>query len=92
MNCALFSVAQMNEADRLAAADGTPGVLLMQRAGDAVAEEVERRFTPRPVTVLCGPGNNGGDGFAAAAALARSGWPTSVALLGELEGLRGDAL
>jgi hydroxyethylthiazole kinase-like uncharacterized protein yjeF len=92
VNCALFSVAQMNEADRLAAADGTPGVLLMQRAGDAVAEEVERRFTPRPVTVLCGPGNNGGDGFAAAAALARSGWPTSVALLGELEGLRGDAL
>ena len=81
----------MNEADRLAIAAGTPGTLLMQRAGEAVAREVERRFTRRPVTVLCGPGNNGGDGFVAAVALAQSGWPVRVALLGEVANLRGDA-
>ncbi|MGO9931779.1 MAG: NAD(P)H-hydrate dehydratase [Steroidobacteraceae bacterium] len=91
MNCALISVAQMNEADRLAAAAGTPGSLLMQNAGEAVARELERRWTPRPVAVLCGPGNNGGDGFVAAIALQRSGWPVRVALLGCVQSLRGDA-
>jgi hydroxyethylthiazole kinase-like uncharacterized protein yjeF len=92
VNCALLSVAQMSEADRLTMAAGTPGSLLMQRAGEAVAREVARRWTrPRPITVLCGPGNNGGDGFVAAIALAQSGWPVRVALLGELRTLRGDA-
>lgn len=82
----------MNEVDRLAIAAGTPGVLLMQRAGEAVAKEVERRFSPRPATVLCGPGNNGGDGFVVAALLERRGWPIRIALLGDIEALRGDAL
>jgi hydroxyethylthiazole kinase-like uncharacterized protein yjeF len=92
VNCALLSVAQMSEADRLTMAAGTPGSLLMQRAGEAVAREVAQRWTrPRPITVLCGPGNNGGDGFVAAIALAQSGWPVRVALLGELRTLRGDA-
>jgi len=92
MSCVVLSVAQMAEADRLTMSAGTPGVLLMQRAGEAVAREIERRFTPRPVSVLCGPGNNGGDGFVVAAALAQSGWPVRIALLGNLESLRGDAL
>ncbi len=91
MNCELLSVAQMNEADRLTMAAGTPGALLMQQAGEAVAREITRRWTPRPVTVLCGPGNNGGDGFVVAVALAQSGWPVRVALLGPKQALRGDA-
>ena len=70
---------------------GTPGALLMQRAGESVAREVVHRWTPRPVTVLCGPGNNGGDGFVVAIALAEARWPVRVALLGEIEALRGDA-
>jgi ADP-dependent NAD(P)H-hydrate dehydratase / NAD(P)H-hydrate epimerase len=82
----------MAEADRLAMAAGTAGTLLMQNAGEAVAREIKRRFTPRAVSVVCGPGNNGGDGFVAAAALAQSGWPVRVALLGDVETLRGDAL
>jgi len=82
----------MAEADRLAMMGGTPGTLLMQNAGEAVAREIARRYTPRAVSVLCGPGNNGGDGFVAAAALAQSGWPVRVALLGDAETLRGDAL
>jgi ADP-dependent NAD(P)H-hydrate dehydratase / NAD(P)H-hydrate epimerase len=92
MISAVLRVEQMAEADRLAMMGGTPGTLLMQNAGEAVAREIERRFTPRPVSVLCGPGNNGGDGFVAAAALAQSGWPVRVALLGDAEALRGDAL
>ena len=91
MKSALFSVAQMNAADRLSMAAGTPGTLLMQHAGDAVAREIEQRFTPRPVSILCGPGNNGGDGFVVAAKLAQAGWPVRVALLGSIETLRGDA-
>jgi ADP-dependent NAD(P)H-hydrate dehydratase / NAD(P)H-hydrate epimerase len=91
VNRALLSVAQMNEADRLTMAAGTPGVLLMQRAGEAVAREIERRFMPRPVSILCGPGNNGGDGFVVAAKLAQSGWPVRVALLGSVDALPPDA-
>jgi NAD(P)H-hydrate epimerase len=88
---ALLSVAQMTEADRAAIAAGTPGSLLMQNAGNAVAREITRRWSPRPVSVLCGPGNNGGDGFVVALSLAQAGWPVRVALLGRKEILRGDA-
>jgi ADP-dependent NAD(P)H-hydrate dehydratase / NAD(P)H-hydrate epimerase len=91
VNSALLSVSQMNEADRLTIVAGTPGVLLMQHAGEAVAREIERRYLPRPVSVLCGPGNNGGDGFVVAAKLAQSGWPVRVALLGSIEALPADA-
>jgi ADP-dependent NAD(P)H-hydrate dehydratase / NAD(P)H-hydrate epimerase len=91
MNCALLKVAQMEQADRLTIAAGTPGSTLMQRAGEAVAREIECRFSPRPVTILCGPGNNGGDGFVVARELAESGWPVRVALYGKVQELRGDA-
>ncbi|MGC2032961.1 MAG: NAD(P)H-hydrate epimerase, partial [Steroidobacteraceae bacterium] len=88
---ALLSVAQMTEADRAAIAAGVPGSVLMQNAGEAVAREITRRWSPRAVTVLCGPGNNGGDGFVVAVALAQAGWPVRVATLGHRENLRGDA-
>jgi hydroxyethylthiazole kinase-like uncharacterized protein yjeF len=88
---ALLSVAQMTEADAAAVAAGVPGSVLMQNAGAAVVREITRRWTPRAVTVLCGPGNNGGDGFVVAVALAHAGWPVRVALLGAREDLRGDA-
>src|SRR5258706_12830460 len=81
----------MTEADHAAIGAGTPGATLMQNAGNAVARELTRRWSPRPVTVLCGPGNNGGDGFVAATALAQAGWPVRVALLGRRQDLRGDA-
>jgi len=91
LESALLSVAQMNAADRATIAGGTPGSVLMQRAGEAVAREIIRRWPPRPTTVLCGPGNNGGDGFVAAIALAQAGWPVRIALLGQRQELRGDA-
>jgi ADP-dependent NAD(P)H-hydrate dehydratase / NAD(P)H-hydrate epimerase len=91
LETALLSVAQMTEADRATIAAGTPGAVLMRNAGNAVAREIIRRWPPRPVTVLCGPGNNGGDGFVVASVLAQSGWPVRLALLGQTHDLRGDA-
>jgi NAD(P)H-hydrate epimerase len=88
---ALLRVAQMEEADRLTVEGGTPGIELMQNAGSAVAREIARRWSPRPTVVLCGPGNNGGDGFVVARVLAAAGWPVRLALAGSMQALRGDA-
>jgi NAD(P)H-hydrate epimerase len=88
---ALLDARQMGEADRLTVAAGASVGQLMDHAGRSVAEEVVRRFSPRPVTVLCGPGNNGGDGFVAARYLLQAGWKVRVALLGSRERLTGAA-
>ena len=88
---ALLTVAQMANADRLTVTAGTPIITLMERAGKAVACEVTERWSVRPILVLCGPGNNGGDGFVAAGALADAGWPVRVALLGPHGRLTGAA-
>jgi ADP-dependent NAD(P)H-hydrate dehydratase / NAD(P)H-hydrate epimerase len=87
----ILTVAQMGEADRRTIEAGTPGFVLMQRAGAAVAEALQARWSPRKTVVLCGPGNNGGDGFVVAKALADKGWEVAVALDGEPGALRGDA-
>ena len=77
--------------DRHAAENGVSGESLMAEAGRAVADAIRGRWAPRPALILCGPGNNGGDGFVCAAALREAGWPVRVALLGDPDGLRGDA-
>jgi NAD(P)H-hydrate epimerase len=87
----LLTVAETYRADALAAASGVPGLDLMEAAGEAVAREIRRRWRPRPVVVLCGPGNNGGDGFVVARRLADAGWPVRVGLLGGRESPKGDA-
>ncbi|HEX7887038.1 MAG TPA: NAD(P)H-hydrate dehydratase [Phenylobacterium sp.] len=79
----ILTVAEMAAADRAAIAAGTPGVVLMERAGQAVADAVVQRFRPQPALVLCGPGNNGGDGYVAARLLKQRGWPVEVRALGE---------
>ena len=88
---ALLTTRQMAEADRLSVVSGLSVIDLMDHAGSAVAREIGRRWTARPVIVLCGPGNNGGDGFVAARRLVEAGWPVRVALLGPRENLKGAA-
>lgn len=88
---ALISVAEMYLADAYAVDHGVAGLTLMENAGRALAEEIVKRWTSCRVVVLCGPGNNGGDGFVAARYLAAAGFAVRVALLGRREALTGDA-
>ena len=88
---ALLTPLQMGDADRVTKASGIDGFRLMEAAGSAVAVAVGARWPMRPVTVLCGPGNNGGDGFVAARHLEAAGWPVQLALLGSRDKLSGEA-
>ena len=88
---ALLGVRQMAEADLLSVDAGISSFDLMANAGAAVAHAIISRWTSRPLLVLCGPGNNGGDGFVAAQLLAEAGWPVRVAMLGSREQLKGEA-
>lgn len=88
---AVLTLQEMYAADRAAMAAGIPGEALMEAAGCAVAREIRRRWRRCRVAVLCGPGNNGGDGFVIARHLRRRGWPVKLALLGERARLKGDA-
>lgn len=87
----LLTTAEMAASDRAAIDAGTPGVELMEAAGWQVARLVRQHYKPRKTLILCGPGNNGGDGFAAARLLTRWGWPVTVGQLGDRNNLRGDA-
>lgn len=89
----LLTTAEAGQADRLAAEAGVATISLMERAGQAVAEVALGmvRGPDRRVAVLCGPGNNGGDGFVAARHLRDKGWDVRLFLLGDREALKGDA-
>ena len=87
----LLTPAQMAEADRLAVAAGVPSLQLMEAARRAVGDAFSRRFAPTETLVLCGPGNNGGDGYVVARLLARRGFAIRVAQFGDRGRLRGDA-
>jgi hydroxyethylthiazole kinase-like uncharacterized protein yjeF len=87
----VLTTAEMERADRLTIAAGTPGFALMLSAGQAVAEAAMDVVEEGPIVVVAGRGNNGGDGFVAAAELAARGREVSVILLCERDSLQGDA-
>ena len=78
----ILTAAEMLAAERSAMAQGETVETLMDRAGRAVAEAVWRFGGGRPVLILCGPGNNGGDGYVAARYLAKRGVDVRVAAFG----------
>ena len=79
----VLTTSEMERADRLTMAAGTPGFALMLSAGQAVAEAAMELVEEGPIVVVAGSGNNGGDGFVAAAELAARGREVSVILLGD---------
>jgi hydroxyethylthiazole kinase-like uncharacterized protein yjeF len=88
----LLTAEEMGRADRLAMDGGVPGATLMENAGRAVAEEVARRYPDQEtVVVLCGPGNNGGDGFVAARHLEQRGYKVRLGFDGDAARLPADA-
>jgi NAD(P)H-hydrate epimerase len=90
----LVTASQMRELDRLAMERGIIGAVLMENAGRAVAREVEAIVAARgrsTVHIVCGTGNNGGDGFVAARHLAIRGIRTVLTVAGDPERTVGDA-
>jgi hydroxyethylthiazole kinase-like uncharacterized protein yjeF len=77
----LLTPDDMAKVDAAAPGLGVPGTTLMANAGRAVARAIQARFRPCRTLVLCGPGNNGGDGYVVARMLAQQGWPITVAAL-----------
>lgn len=93
MNDFFLSREQVRELDRRAIEEyGVPGIVLMENAGRGCAELLMRLNPERlPTVILCGPGNNGGDGFVIARHLDNARWPIEVWAFVEPENLTGDA-
>ncbi|MGE0406006.1 MAG: NAD(P)H-hydrate dehydratase [Candidatus Korobacteraceae bacterium] len=89
----ILTAAEMCECDRVTSErQGVPSLTLMENAGTAVAEFLLARYpTARRITVLCGKGNNGGDGFVVARKLHQVGRVVEVVLLADASEVRGDA-
>jgi hydroxyethylthiazole kinase-like uncharacterized protein yjeF len=87
----VLTTAEMQRADQLSIAAGTPGFKLMLSAGQAVAAAAQALVEEGPILIVAGPGNNGGDGFVAAAELVAQGREVSIILMCERDQLAGDA-
>ena len=89
---ALLTPLEMAEADRLTIESGIPGYTLMMSAGEAVFKACRSRWPDaRKIAIVCGPGNNGGDGFVIARLASAAGLDVKLGLLGDTGNLTGDA-
>ncbi|MGB8601739.1 MAG: NAD(P)H-hydrate dehydratase [Rhizomicrobium sp.] len=91
MHTEILTVAEIYAADHFTASHGTPPLELMENVGSAITRTLRTHYSPRRTVILCGPGNNGGDGFVIARQLDAAGWAVTLALLGEKTALKGDA-
>ncbi|PHQ70675.1 MAG: bifunctional ADP-dependent NAD(P)H-hydrate dehydratase/NAD(P)H-hydrate epimerase [Sneathiella sp.] len=87
----LLSVSEMYQADRLAIEGGVSGITLMQAAGRGIATLIKENVQTGRCLVLCGPGNNGGDGYVVAQALVDAGWHVDIVSISDPDALTGDA-
>src|ERR671912_1411931 len=91
----ILTAAQMREADRYTIEEiGIPALVLMENAGRQVVAAMEATYEEQlagRVAVLCGRGNNGGDGFVVARTLLQRGIDAAVFVVGALADVRGDA-
>ncbi len=91
----LLTANEMRELDRQAIEEWQlPGVVLMENAGQATADQIEEHFAdlwPGPVLVVSGKGNNGGDGYVIARHLLNRGWEVAVLILAAEDVIKGDA-
>ena len=88
---AILGTKEMAAADRFAIENGSSGSALMSAAGQGIVDAISKRWSRRRTAVLCGPGNNGGDGWEAAALLKSAGWHVDVFSMVEPSALTGDA-
>jgi hydroxyethylthiazole kinase-like uncharacterized protein yjeF len=77
----ILTAAEMRALEAACIEAGTSELELMERAGRAAARAIAAFGAPAPTLVLCGPGNNGGDGYVIARRLAKAGWPVRIAAL-----------
>jgi hydroxyethylthiazole kinase-like uncharacterized protein yjeF len=88
----LYDAGEMRAADAGAIEEvGIPGAVLMERAGLAAADEIVRSYPRGSVAIVCGGGNNGGDGFVVGRHLHAAGWDVECLLAADPEGLPADA-
>ncbi len=88
---AVLTADEMRAVESAAIKGGVASAALMEAAGKHVADIAMRAWSKRPVAVICGPGNNGGDGYVAARLVKAAGWPVKVLSIGDPAALKGDA-
>ena len=84
MNTQLLTLDEVKDVEHAAVAAGVAEHLLMERAGEGVAEVILEKFPPSPVVIFCGMGKNGGDGKIVARLLKEKDWPVEIISLEDL--------
>ena len=87
----ILSISEMYKVEKQVCAQGITSLSLMEAAGEAIAEAVLNICEDGRILILCGLGNNGGDGFVAARLLENNGRKVRVLCLGAIDELNGDA-
>jgi len=88
---ALLTADECRAADQATIKSGTSGETLMENAGKAVVDLILQEYKPRPALVVCGTGNNGGDGFVVARMLKERNWQVTLAITGNADDIKDDA-